>query len=452
MAEVSTDIYKSLQPQDPLKQPLSIMQLLGAVNQNRLFNQTYNARENIGNAYRANVDEQGNIDNRGLARDIGRTGGFLAGEGLGTATANATAQFANQKTQQNYLQQTLGALASKPDLNWRDVSTWAQNVARNTNAPPEMITSLLDGAFSVKNNPRALKDYITTQGIISLGTQALGGETGPPTGEGQPTQITTGEAIQRRTGVLPGSNTPQAAPRPGVIPQTGMVTGNAPGFEQAAAGSANLMASNRARAANFGSDIFPMMQALPALERLGPQGVGPGTEELNTIKSFVQSNLNWLPGADKIIGNPQNIKDYDEAKKYLTQLAGSRATMFGHGTDQALSTSLVGSPNTHISNLAGTDLLKATIALRRMEQAQTLDADDQKVQPGGYASWAAKWATNVDPRAYMVDLMTPDQLQRVAKSLKTKAEKDKFNRSAAKAAELGIITRPGGQHQPSTEE
>src|SRR6185437_16056681 len=182
---------------------------------------------------------------------------------------------------------------------------------------------------------------------------------------------------------------------------------------------------------------YPMTQALTNLEKLGPQGTGPGTQELNTVKSFVQSNLNWLPGAEKIYGDPAKIQNFDEAQKYLTNIAGGRAAQFGHGTDQALSTALTASPNTHISNLAAVDLTKATIALRRMEQAQVLDADNKGVNPGQYAKFASNWATNVDPRAFMVDLMTPEQLQNLNKTLKNSAERTKFNKSVQMAIDNG---------------
>lgn len=433
---VNTEIYKSIgQGNDPLKQPLAIMQLLGAVNQNKLFNQTYEARQNIGEAYKRNVDQSGKIDNRGLIRDIAGTGGFLAGEGVETAGSNATQQFSLDTTKLKTAQQIISSLASKKDLGLADIASAAVNLKR-AGVDQDIIDGVLNDAYRAGNNPKALKKALTTQGIMSLGTGALGGEAGPPDESGVIPQIPTGEAIERRIGVVPGQD------------KSGMVTTNPPGFDTAAIGSASLFSNARARAANYGSDVFPMLEALPALERLGTQGTGPGTEELNTIKSFIQSNLSWLPGSDKIIGDPNKIKDFDEAKKYLTNMAGARAGAFGHGTDQALSTALTASPNTHISNLAATDLTKATVALRRMEQAQTLEADAKKVNPGNFATWAARWATDVDPRAFMVDLMTQPQLEKLNKTLKNPKERGKFNSSVKRAIDAGVITRPGGERTP----
>jgi hypothetical protein len=427
MAEVNTDIYKTLGQNNQQMTPLQILQLVGAANQNKLFNQTYESRDKIGQAWKNNVGPDGKINNEGLMRDVAGAG-FLAPEAAGQAISNSTNQFTLDTSKLKFAQSTLSALAGKKDLSAADISNWSANAAR-AGVPTDVISGILDSAHKAKNTAE-LRKAIATQGIMSMGTGALEGEPGTPTDEGTIPQIPKGQAIIQRT-------------QPG-----GMVTTNPPGYQEAATSSAGLLGSARNRAATFGSDIYPMMQALPALEKLGPQGTGPGTGEFNTVKSFIQSNLNWLPGADKVIGDPNNIKNFDEATKYLTNIAGARAGAFGHGTDQALSTALTASPNTHISNLAAVDLTKATIALRRMEQAQTLEADAKNVTPGKFATWASRWATNVDPRAFMVDLMTPDQLQNLNKTLKNPAERQKFNKSVQAAIDHGIITRPGGEHAP----
>lgn len=438
MSEIDSSIYSRLgQNNDPLKQPLAIMQLLGAVNQNKLFQQTYDARQNIGEAYKRNVDSAGKIDNRGLVRDIAGTGGFLAGEATGTAGANATQQFSLDTAKLQKAQSIIGSLASKKDLSTSDFASAAAALKR-AGVDQDVIDSIINPAYKVGDDPKALKKIAANHGIMSLGTGALEGEAGPIS-EGQPTTINKGEAIERRAGVVPGQN------------GTGMEVVAPAGYSEAAGRGAALLGDARSRAANYGSDVFPMTNLLSNLEKLGPQGTGPGTHEINTMKSFVQSNLGWLPGADKIIGDPNKIKDYNEAEKYATQLAGSRASQFGHGTDQAMAQSLIGSPNTHISNLAGVDLTKAIIGLRRMEHVQTLEADNDPAiakNPAKFGTWAARWATNVDPRAFMVDLMDKDQLANLQKSIRSPADKAKFNRSVKMAIDNGIITNPAGEHAP----
>lgn len=430
MAEVDTSIYRT-QPQDPLKQPLAIMQLLGAVNQNKLFNQTYDSREKVGQAYQQSIGPDGKIDNTKL-RSLIKDAGFGAGEAIGQANTNETGQFNLDSARLQRAQQLYAPLAANSKVTLGDVNNFSVRAAKLAGIPTETITAMNDGAREAfkAGGSKGLQKYLATTGTLSLGIGALNDADGKPNEEGQVPKIPVGQAIQES--IQPG----------------GRVTANAPGYQEAASIGGTALGQARARAANFGADLYPMQQALPALERLGTTKTGPGTGELNTVKSFIQSNLNWLPGADKIVGNPNDIKDFDEATKYLTNIAGARAGSFGHGTDQALSTALTASPNTHISNLAAVDLTKATIALRRMEQAQTLQADAENVSPGKYGTWAARWATNVDPRAFMIDVMTPDQMKNLNDKLKNPAERAKFNRTVKMAIDNGIITRPGGEHAP----
>lgn len=279
-----------------------------------------------------------------------------------------------------------------------------------------------------------------------------------PEGGGQPQLLGTQPAVPGGGAVVPGGGpavpgaqiqpksvktvpVTQASPNPTLGDNTPRGPGAAqpPGYSEAATASGGAMAAARTRAATFGTETFPLTQALGSLERLGPQGSGPLTDELNTFKSFLQSaGGTWLPGVD-----PNKIKDFDEAKKYLTQAAGGRAAAFGHGTDQALATALTANPSMKISNLAAVDLTKATLALRRMEQAQILEADRLSVPEAQYSKWASKWATGQDARAYMVDLLDAKQFERLRKSLKPGTpEMERFNSSLRSAIDSGIVV-PG---------
>lgn len=434
MAEVNTDIYKSIgQGNDPLKQPLAIMQLLGAVNQNKLFNQTYDSREKIGQAWKNNVGPDGKINNAGVIRDAAGAG-FLAPEAVGQGISNSTNQFALDTGKLKFAQQTLGALASKPDLKTSDIAGWAANAAR-AGVDADTIHGVLDGVYKAGNDSKAIKKAVLSQGIMSMGTGALEGESGPVNESGVSPQISKGEAIERRSGLAPGQS------------QTGMVTSNAPGFEKIAGAGADAYSSAINRAGSYGQDIYPLEKALEGIQRLPPGSTGPGKDEVNTAKSFLVANLPFLPGVDKI--DIDKIKDYDETKKYFLQMAGAASSRFGHGTDQALSTALSASPSTGISQLAATELTKANIALRRMEQVQALQASDPKSagtdfsqNPSKYPAWASKWVTNVDPRAFMFDKLDDKQRDSVLKTLKTKEQKDKFNRSYHMGIQSGVMADP----------
>lgn len=420
MAEIDTSIYRQ-NPQDPLKQPLAILQLLGAVNQNKLQNMDIAGKQGIADVYSRKPFP--------AADELARAAGVHAPAAVGQQISNTTNQFGLDTAQTKYAQDTLAPLGAKKDLSDKDMSMWSANAVRN-GVNPKTISGILDDVRGAKT-PDEKRKAILNHGIMSMGTGGLEGTAGAPDEEGRITDVPKARAIIERAA---GSQ-----PR---------VTTNAPGYQEAAVAGAGQRADMRRRAETFGADMYPMTQLLSKIEALGPQGVGPGTQELNTMKSFVQSNLNWLPGADKIIGDPSKIQNYDEAAKYATNLAGARAAQYGHGTDQAMATSLVGSPNTHISQLAGADLTKAIIGLRRMDQIMALEADAKNVPEGKTGAWAAKFATNVDPRALMIDKMNSEQLQNLNKSIKTPAERAKFNKTVQMAIEHGVMTRPGGEHAP----
>jgi hypothetical protein len=139
----------------------------------------------------------------------------------------------------------------------------------------------------------------------------------------------------------------------------------------------------------------------------------------------------WIPGV-----SPGDIQNYDEAKKYLTQATMGRLAGFGHGTDQQLATALTGNPNVNISNMAAVDVTKMAIAARRMEHAQTLMAAG--AGPVGYSQASANFAAGQDPRAYMIDLMEPDQIKKLQATLKG-PERARFNTSLQAAINAGVI-------------
>lgn len=424
--------------------PLQVLQLLGQVNQNKLQNMEIGSRQGVSDAYANNPSPD--------LTTLGKAAGPNAPTVLNQAIQNQQLQNALRLKQQDIVQGRIGAIGATlgPKASMDDYEKEIVQAARdNPTIPPEMWTQRLDAAHKISKDQKALHQWAIAQGTTAPGFDALKGEAGP-IDEGQPTTINAAEAASRRAGTFQEQS--------GV----GMQTTVPAGYGEAAGRGAAAFGEARSRAGTYGADIYPMTELLSSLEKLGPQGVGPGSRELNTMKSFIQSNMNWLPGADKLIGDPQKIADYDKAEKYGTTIAGSRAAQFGHGTDQAMATSLVGSPNAHISQLGGVELTKAMLGLRKMEHLQTLEADNDPAlakNPAKFGSWSTRWMTGVnpttgkpdtaygiDPRALMVDTMTPEQMSNVEKSIKTTKDRDRFNRTVQRAIDYGIITAPAGQH------
>lgn len=216
---------------------------------------------------------------------------------------------------------------------------------------------------------------------------------------------------------------PSAAP-PGV-PEARAAQGRASG---------DMMAKDQEIGRNYQASINPMMQALPLLEKLGQTGTGPGTERLNDLKSFAVSL--GVPGAQNFT---DSVKAYDEVRKYLTQNALSGDT----SSDQRLLATVSGNPSIKISNAAATDLVKTGIALKRMEAARGLANSD--VPPEQYAKVTADWMAKQDPRAYAVDLMSPEAKKALAKALGAPGSDayKKFAASLQAAEKAKVLSQPG---------
>lgn len=419
------DIMNVYQPlQTPQQNPLQVLQMLGALNQAKLFNQEYQARQAIGNAYRANTGDNGELNTPGLRSQIGQTGGFLAGEGLSQATANSSADAALKSTYQQILRQTFGQLATKPVITDEDISIAKADAARQ-GVPGSFIQ---DYAATIpmggtRKGQAATKDWAVTQSNLARGPEAIATPTTIPGPHAEPIAIPAGTASR-------------------IMSNGGLQTGMPPGFTEAqvqtGAGSGVALNEARQRGLNYRQEVYPLEQAIPALEKLGKTGTGPGTEEFNQVKSFLQSA--GIPGLDA-----DKIKNFDEAKKYLTDFVNQNGNT---GTNDKLAAAFAGNPSVGVSNAAAVDVAKSALALRRMKQAQLIEFEKSGLPDNEYTKWASQWNIGHDPRAFGFDLMTPEQRKKVIESLPEgkngkPGPRDLFKLQVMAAHNAGIIKPPG---------
>lgn len=258
---------------------------------------------------------------------------------------------------------------------------------------------------------------------------------------------------QANTGV-----TPEATSNNQVVENRfGPATSLAPGVAEAASGAGTAagvqLAAERNKAANFQRDIFPLAQAIPALEKLGTKGTGPGTETLNHVKSFVLSNVPGVKESDFGFGT---VKDFDKAKKYLTDFVNQTGNS---GTNDKLAAAFAGNPSVGISNAAAVDVAKAAMALRRMQQSKYLAFEDSNQQPDQASKFFANGTINyevpgpegtlarrsikvsqIDPRAFGIDVMTDKAKKSLLEQLnKNPREKELFDRSLEIAMSHGYL-------------
>lgn len=204
--------------------------------------------------------------------------------------------------------------------------------------------------------------------------------------------------------------------------------GEAAAKEKAGGAGGAMLADERVRASNFRREVYPLEQAIPALERLGKTGTGPGTEEVNKIKSFLQSV--GVPGIDV-----NKIKDFDEAHKYLTDWVTANGDS---STNDKLAAAFASNASTKISNAAAVDVAKAALALRRMKQAQLEEFEASGLPESQYGKWAAKWNREQDPRIYGWDYMNDSQKKTFLSSV-TGPKRDLIIMQLHRAAENGFV-------------
>lgn len=227
----------------------------------------------------------------------------------------------------------------------------------------------------------------------------------------------------------PMKTTRQQANTAAIAGPGGFAAGPAAGGSE----SAQAMVADQARQGTFGQDIYPLQRALDLAQKLGPGGMAPGSKGRQEFESFVYGLTPQLVPA----GMQDKIKNYAELEKYLVNNASQRAQNLGPHTNDGLAAATTGSPNVHINDLAGVDLIKAQIGLRRMEYAQVAQAS--KAGGANYLSEKAKFAPQQDPRAYMADMMTPDQIKKLHMTL-TGADRAKFNSSYQSAISSGAMS------------
>lgn len=232
---------------------------------------------------------------------------------------------------------------------------------------------------------------------------------------------------------------------PAAAPMSSLPPGQAEAANVAGGASGGALGDARNRSLNYQQEINPLEQAIPALEKLGTKGTGPGTESINHLKSFVLSNV---PGAD-FKGLKDDVATYDKAKKYLTDFVNQNGNS---GTNDKLAAAFAGNPSVNISNAAAVDVAKTALALRRFKQAQLTAFEASGRPDADFAKEAEKFARNHDPRAYGFDMMTMAERRKVLSSLPVGKKgpdgeyppgtQEFFKKQVTEALQQGIIKEP----------
>lgn len=250
-----------------------------------------------------------------------------------------------------------------------------------------------------------------------------------------PTSAVTDRYGNPRTAPLGGAQAGGGSGAGGMAPAGFVPSAPSLGQARVAEGGAEAYLRDLQAAAGSGGELANLQAALGNVRALGSEGTGPGTAGRKRIASFLNSaGLGRLPGVD-----PKKIEDLDEATSYLASAA--RSGNLNPAPGQAPG---AGAPTTpdlgEISQPAAINLLRAQVSLKRLQQAQARSYQGQD-NGAGYAQHAASFASEQDPRAYSIDLRTPEEKRKLIQSLgpPTSPAYQRFKRSLETAHRLGLV-------------
>jgi hypothetical protein len=242
--------------------------------------------------------------------------------------------------------------------------------------------------------------------------------------------------------MLAGMDQARAAPRGGSSQVAGAsFTLGGPGYEEKATSEASAarLAADRLAAADYHATQFPYVQALK--EYGAGMKTGAGSDFWTSLGSYVRTPFAKI-GVE--VGSLNDaVQRAESLKKWLANIQTSNQA--GSRSDAALAQVLHGSASTSINDLSGEDMVKAGFALNRMKIAGSKAWDvmtpQEQAQHGNYLKWLGKYSSDLDPRAFAIDMYNPNQIKNLREQLKTGGEANvlRFERSLKMARDLKLV-------------
>ena len=213
-----------------------------------------------------------------------------------------------------------------------------------------------------------------------------------------------------------------------------------------AAGGQKLVAAGQ----QYSGDLQAAAASQPAqvalrkvVDTLPTTPIGPGTQAVNNWRSFVLSQLPVLapliPGG--VTQAQVQTAKVNELQKYMVQIAGAGAAQYGAGTNEKLAFATSGNPHISMDNLSALDVSRMNLALQRAQNAKPYLFSTTKEDPGQYSDFASNYARTVDPRAFMLDLLSIPERDKLLSTITTPSDRAKFQRGVQAAEAAGYFTR-----------
>lgn len=367
MAEVDTSIYSrgAPKPIDPMASMTSAVGIPNAMNQNRLFGQTFEARKAIGDAYQKSIDpETGKLDTNKLMKLTAQNpnSAFMAGDVATQAQTREHQQLQIDQSRQalavahvKAVDQAAGALLNTPDLNMSHYTDAIVKGVTDGRWSPQVATQLITSAAQAVGGKKGTEETSALKGLVNeqrmrnlssieqvgvtnptpqvvdvggskkiIQTPQVGpdGAPGTPTILGEmPNTMTVGEKLQRVPMVGP-NNQQMSVPQASLATPTGDPMPAQGGGQPSPLGTGRMPAP---QAADTGSDAPPAAAgggAAPAAAAAPgtpagalPTGLAPGTEAAAdvTARSNAEQGValnrraDTVPEMKGLLGNMESL-------------------------------------------------------------------------------------------------------------------------------------------------
>lgn len=398
------DDVGSLYPRPPAptqglaSNPLALIDVIGKLNQNALFQQQFHARKAIGNAYQKAIRPDGSIDTPTLMREIQRNpqAGFMAGEAAAGALARQGQQISNtaaaselQMKQNRFIADAVGTL--DPNSDKAAVIDRLVAIKRNIpSIPSQMITSAIKELNGIDDKTPEGKAALAAK-IGQLRDFAIG---------------TTGLATPTEGGVSQiGAKT--SVPLSTYLSRGGAQTTLPPGEEgilAESAGRASRLQSTAATTAQYHADLDNLRQDSKILDNLG----GPSTETEKKLNQLSQRVAGIGVTMDK-----EQLRALESFDKIANQISLNQSQMF-HGSDAGLHTVVGANPSTSMSRYGRDgviDMLQGNQDAIDVTRKAWLDARKKGAPAHAYDIWINDFSKTIDPRVFQFNRLSRSNQQ-----------------------------------------
>lgn len=396
------DLYpKPPQPTQGLaSNPLAVIDLVGKLNQNALFQQQFNAHKAIGRAYQKAIRQDGSIDTQTLMQEIQRNpdAGYLAGEASAGALARQGQQITNaaaatelQMKQQRFVADAIGSI----DPNTPKSAVIDRLVALKRNIPSlpsAMIANTIQDINKIDDKTPEGKAALTAK-IGQLRDFAIGA---------------TGLATPTEGGVNPSTGTNTKIPLGGFLRQGGAQTTLPPGEPEVMAQSAaraSKLQSTASTTAQYHADLDNLKQESKVLDNLG----GPTTETEKKLNQLSQRVAGVGVTMDK-----EQLKALESFDKIANQISLNQSQFF-HGSDAGLHTVVGANPSTSMSRYGRDgviDMLQGNQDAIDVTRKAWLKARRDGAPAHSYDTFVDQFSQTLDPRVFQFNRLSRDNQQK----------------------------------------